>query len=106
LGVYFASNAWTFLIAVVIFAVGRIGNNIPLALLGDLMPSDKIAWMTALNRFIADCGLALGPLVLGLITDSWGFPVAGGGALVVTLLTTCSLWLVFRKRPVIYQKRC
>lgn len=103
-GVFFAFDAWSFLIAALLFAVGRMGNNVPLALLGDLMPSDKIAWMTALNRFIADGGLALGPLVLGFLTDRWGFSVAGGGALIVTLLTTCSLWLVFRKRPVIYQE--
>lgn len=101
LATHFAFNWWTFLAAVLIFAVGRMGNNVPLALLGDLTPSAKIGWMTALNRFIADGGLALGPLALGLIADRWGFMAAGYFAITLTWLVTLILWLVFRRESMV-----
>ncbi|MFZ5633537.1 MAG: MFS transporter [Bacillota bacterium] len=93
---YFAVNYWIFLIAVLVFAIGRMGNNLPLTLLGDLTPAARMGWMTALNRFIADGGLALGPLVLGLVADRWGFTAAGSFTITLTWLVTLILWLVFR----------
>jgi len=99
---YFAVNAWIFLAAVMIFAIGRMGNNLPLTLLGDLTPAPKMAWMTALNRFIADGGLALGPLALGIIADHWGFTAAGFFTITLSWAVTLVLWLVFRKgRPAV-----
>ncbi|MFZ5648578.1 MAG: MFS transporter [Bacillota bacterium] len=98
IAMYFAVNYWMFLLAVIIFAIGRMGNNLPLTLLGDLTPPAKIGWMTALNRFIADGGLALGPLVLGFIADRWGFTAAGIFSITMSWLITLVLWIVFRSR--------
>lgn len=94
---YFAADYWVFLAAVMIFAIGRMGNNLPLTLLGDITPAPKMSWMTALNRFIADGGLALGPLALGMIADRWGFTYAGAFTMTLTWAVTLVLWLVFRK---------
>jgi MFS family permease len=99
MAVLYATNWWIFLAAVLIFSIGRMGNNIPLALLGDLTHPSRIGWMTAVNRFVADSGLALGPLVLGTIADKRGFETAGAFAVAVSWLATLVLWYVFKKRP-------
>lgn len=95
---FFSVNWWVFLLSVLIFSIGRMGNNIPLALLGDMTPPGRIGWMTALNRFIADTGLALGPIVLGTIADRRGFVAAGLFTIAVSWMATLILWFVFRKR--------
>lgn len=96
LAIYLAFNFYSFLAAVLLFAIGRMGNNLPLTLLGDITPPGKLAWMTALNRFIADCGLAIGPWVLGSLADRWGFTAAGIFTITLTWGITLVLWLVFR----------
>lgn len=94
--IMYRATGWQFfLFSVLVFSIGRMGNNIPLAILGDMTPADKMGWMTALNRFIADSGLALGPLVLGTIADRWGFASAGVVTIAMSWLATLFLWFVF-----------
>lgn len=97
LAVLLSFNWWLFLAAVMFFSMGRTGNNVPLALLVDLTPPDKVAWMTALNRFVADCGLAIGPLVLGHMADRWGFNAAGAFAMTACIAATVFLVITFNK---------
>ncbi|WP_231702692.1 MFS transporter [Desulfocucumis palustris] len=73
----FADTTAVFVIVAALFAFGRMGNNINLALLGDVTPPDRMGMMIGINRFFCDLGLVLGPWFLGMVVDIWGFEASG-----------------------------
>lgn len=95
MGLKFADTTALFIIVIIMFAFGRMGNNINLALLGDVTPPDKMGMMIGVNRFFCDLGLVLGPWFLGMVVDLWGFEAAGVVVGVSSWLMAFIIWKFF-----------
>jgi len=66
-----------FLVTSVILGIGSgIAGAAPAAYAAELAPSGRIASTVGLYRTIADAGWIAGPLLLGMITDQWGYDQA------------------------------
>ncbi len=74
-----------------------MGNNIPLALLGDLYAPFEDRVDDRCKQVCRGQRPGPGPLVLGTIADKRGFETAGAFAVAVSWLATLVLWYVFRK---------
>lgn len=91
----FALNFPLFVVVAVIFSVGRMANNVNLALVGDVTQREKIGFMIGVNRFLADLGLTTGPWFMGMAVDRWGFETAGLIVGITAWATALLLWKVF-----------
>jgi MFS family permease len=82
--------AWhygAFIVAVAFTGLGRLGNSVPVILLADILPMNKVARFISLNRFVGDMGFILGPLLVGWLIDVSGF---GAATSAVAALLFCS----------------
>ncbi|HET8586519.1 MAG TPA: MFS transporter [Candidatus Limnocylindria bacterium] len=86
-------NVLWFVVATWVLAAGRFGNSMPIAMLSDYAPPSRLGRLVAVNRFVADLGIVVGPLVVGVLIDAWGFgpPFLAAAALIST--AALSLWL-------------
>lgn len=84
-----------FFLVAVVFALGRMANNVNVALLGDVTPREKIGFMIGINRFLADLGLTTGPWIMGMVADRWGFETAGVVAGTAAWAMALLIWRVF-----------
>jgi len=85
----------TFVIIIVLFAVGRMGNNLNLSLLADVTPPDRLGSIIGINRFLADLGLVLGPWLLGILLDMFNFITVGIIVALASWLMALLVWLFF-----------
>ncbi len=74
-----------YILAVGSTGLGRLGNSVPVILLADILPANKMARFIGLNRFVGDVGFVIGPLLTGWLIDN-----AGYGA--VTMAVASLLW--------------
>lgn len=82
----------------VLISMGVLSNSMQTALAGDLVPKPLVGKGMGMYRFTADLGVVVGPLVLGIIVDQYGFPVAlMAGACVVLLGVVTTLLFVPRR---------
>ncbi|MCL4534458.1 MAG: MFS transporter [Bacteroidetes bacterium] len=65
--------------------LGRLGNSVPVVLLADILPANRVARFIGLNRFVGDLGYIIGPLLVGWLIDISGY-------LAATLAVTGMLW--------------
>lgn len=65
-----------FVIATVLISMGVLSNSMQTALVADLVPKPLVGKGMGIYRFTADLGVVVGPLVVGLIVDQYGFPIA------------------------------
>ncbi len=88
-----------FVIATVLISMGVLSNSMQTALVADLVPKPLVGKGMGMYRFTADLGVVVGPLVMGMIVDRYGFPVAlaAGGCVVLLGVATT---LVFIPRRV------
>jgi MFS family permease len=68
-----AADATSFVVIVTLGAAGRLGNGVPATLLADLTPRERLGRMLGFNRFIADVGQTIGPLLVGWSIDALGY---------------------------------
>ena len=94
----FAHSFTVFFAVCIVFALGRMANNVNLALLGDVTPREKMGMMIGVNRFLADLGLTAGPWAMGMVADKWGFQAAGLAAGVAAWAMALLIWKVFGYR--------
>lgn len=86
-----------FVVATVLISMGVLSNSMLTALVADLVPEQFMARGMGMYRFTADLGVVMGPLVLGLIVDGFGFPTAlVAGACVVLGGVAASLLFIPR----------
>ncbi len=85
------STLW-FVVATWALAVGRFGNSMPIAMLSDYAPPSQLGRLVAANRFVADLGIVIGPIAVGILIDAWGFgpPFWAAAALISTAVL--ALW--------------
>lgn len=79
LGVFafnYADSLPTYLVTIVIMAVGRVGNSIPVTMILDQMPARLWGRAMGINRFVGDLGVVLAPLGLGWLIDNHGYGAA------------------------------
>jgi MFS family permease len=62
-----------FVVVTWVLAAGRFGNSMPIAMLSDYAPPSRLGRLVAINRFVADLGLVVGPLAVGILIDIGGF---------------------------------
>ncbi len=74
-----------FVLVTSLLAMGRVGNGVPLALLGDHLGVAGLGRAVGRNRFVADLALVIGPLAAGLLIERAGFAVAFPAIAVVVL---------------------
>ncbi len=65
-----------FIVATVLISMGVLSNSMLSALVADLVPEPLVSRGMGMYRFTADLGVVVGPLVLGLVVDSFGFTAA------------------------------
>ncbi len=75
-----------FIAAVAFTGLGRLGNSVPVILLADILPADRVARFIGLNRFVGDFGFIAGPLLVGWLID------INGGYGAATLTVAGVLW--------------
>ncbi|MGI6226632.1 MAG: MFS transporter [Peptococcales bacterium] len=90
----YAQTYYSFLFIAVIFAFGRMGNNLNVALIGDFTPKEKMTLMIGVNRFLADIGYTIGPIFLGMVVDKTGFNGVGITVGIIAWLAAIIAWRV------------
>ena len=82
-----------FVVATWGMAIGRFGNSIPVAMLSDYAPPARMGRLVAVNRFVADLGLTVAPVAVGMLIDAAGFtlPFVITGVLVASAAVI--LWI-------------
>jgi predicted MFS family arabinose efflux permease len=93
------STFW-FVVATWVLAAGRFGNSMPIAMLSDYAPPSRLGRLVAANRFVADLGIVIGPIAVGVLIDAWGFgpPFLAAAALISTAVL--ALWTTSGRVPV------
>jgi predicted MFS family arabinose efflux permease len=93
------STFW-FVVATWVLAAGRFGNSMPIAMLSDYAPPSRLGRLVAANRFVADLGIVIGPIAVGILIDAWGFgpPFLAAAALISTAVL--ALWATSGRVPV------
>jgi predicted MFS family arabinose efflux permease len=93
------STFW-FVVATWVLAAGRFGNSMPIAMLSDYAPPSRLGRLVAANRFVADLGIVIGPVAVGILIDAWGFgpPFLAAAALISTAVV--ALWATSGRIPV------
>jgi len=89
------SSTLVFVVATVLISMGVLSNSMLTALVADLVPERLAGRGMGMYRFTSDLGAVLGPITLGLIVDSAGFPsaVVVGAGVVLLGLTAVLLFL-------------
>jgi MFS family permease len=83
-----------------VLAAGRFGNSMPIAMLSDYAPPSRLGRLVAMNRFVADLGLVIGPIAVGLLIDVSGFASPFLVAAVLITTAAVALWLASGHVPV------
>jgi MFS family permease len=86
------SVVW-FVVVTLVLAAGRFGNSMPIAMLSDYAPPSRLGRLVAMNRFVADLGLVIGPVAVGVLIDSSGFTPPFMGAAVLIVTAAVVLWV-------------
>lgn len=77
-----------FTVATTLISMGVLSNSMLSALVADLVPEPLLGKGMGLYRFTADLGVVLGPVVLGLVVDLYGFGAASLVGAVAVLMGT------------------
>lgn len=93
-------SVFWFVVVTWVLAAGRFGNSMPIAMLSDYAPPSRLGRLVAINRFVGDLGIVIGPLAVGILIDTWGFgpPFLAAAALIST--AAVGLWLTSGRVPV------
>ncbi len=78
---------------IIMFGLGRVGNNFNIGILCEHIPENKISFLTSVNRFVCDTGLLLGTVVLGWIMNNYS--VLSLGILSAVIIWIALLGLLF-----------
>ncbi|MFN8458403.1 MAG: MFS transporter [Anaerolineae bacterium] len=70
-----ASNVMLYWLVMLIFSLGRFGNNVPATVLADHAPASRWGFFMGLNRLMGDLGTVFGPLAMGLLVQNYGYTV-------------------------------
>lgn len=94
------TSVFWFVVVTWVLAAGRFGNSMPIAMLSDYAPPSRLGRLVAVNRFVADLGIVVGPIVVGILIDAWGFgpPFLAAAALISTAVL--ALWVTSGRVPV------
>jgi DHA1 family multidrug resistance protein-like MFS transporter len=93
------SVVW-FVVVTLVLAAGRFGNSMPIAMLSDYAPPSRLGRLVAVNRFVADLGLVIAPVTVGLIIDSRGFTLPFLVAAGLISIAAIALWATSGRVPV------
>ncbi|MBI3964651.1 MAG: MFS transporter [Chloroflexi bacterium] len=85
LAMLLAYDVITYILIISIAGAGRVGNAIPSVILADRTPPERYGRVVGQNRFIADLGTLIGPLLA-----SW--LIAYSGYLSITVITAVLVW--------------
>lgn len=77
-----------FALCLVILSLGGFGNSVPTIMVVDAVATGRVGMVISQNRFAGDIGILVGPVALGWVLDSFGFPV------VTAVTTACLLSIV------------
>jgi len=87
-----------FVICLTILSLGGFGNSIPTTMVVDAVGHGRVGLAISVNRFVGDAGLLVGPVVLGWIVDSAGFPVAAAATAALLLTTLPGILVLARDK--------
>jgi predicted MFS family arabinose efflux permease len=88
-----------FVVVTWVLAAGRFGNSMPIAMLSDYAPASRLGGLVAVNRFVADLGLVIGPVAVGVLIDAGGFTPPFLVAAVLVLSGAAALWVTAGRLP-------
>jgi predicted MFS family arabinose efflux permease len=87
-----------FTLSTVLISMGVLANSMQSGLVADLVPERLVGRGMGMYRFTADLGVVIGPLILGVLLDRFGFLAASvAGAIVVLSGVVAITALVPRK---------
>jgi MFS transporter, DHA1 family, multidrug resistance protein len=87
-----------FVAATVLVSMGVLANTMQSGLVADLVPESMIGKGVGLYRFTADLGVVMGPFVLGLLIDAYGFQTASLFAAITVLLGVMATLVLIPRR--------
>lgn len=98
-GFNFATDMPTYMLAMVVMAVGRFGNSLPVTIIIDNTPAHLWGKAMATNRFLGDLGVVIGPVMLGWLVDNVGYEASAYVAAGIVWLAMVLSIVGFRELP-------
>lgn len=96
---FYAADVTTFMVIAAIQGVAYLINALPPSMIGDAMRSSPARVQAiAVYRLVADSGLLIGPIVVGIVLDNGGYNAAVWAAIVPTVLILLALVPLLRGR--------
>ncbi len=93
-------SQWTFVAATVLVSMGVLANSMQSGLVADLVPERLVGRGLGMYRFVADLGVVVGPVVLGLVLDHFGFSAAAITGSLVVLAALAGILVVVPRRTI------
>ena len=87
----FVATPLLFALATWSLAIGRLGNSIPIAMLGDIADPRRLGRFVSVNRFVADAAFVTGPLCVGWLIEVGGFGAAFGVTAILVAGSTAAI---------------
>jgi len=99
LTLFLGQNQLFFILATLLVSMGVMANSMQSGLVADLLPEEYVGRGIGLYRFVGDLGMLVGPILLGLVVDAFGFSAAllAGGVVVMVGVLTVIAFLPNRK---------
>ena len=105
LSLFLGQDQLYFIVATVLVSMGVMANSMQSGLVADLLPERLMGRGMGMYRFVGDFGMLIGPIILGVVVDSFGFPAALMVGSLVVLAGILSVLVFVPSRSVLEQKR-
>jgi MFS family permease len=98
LGLFLVSGEVSYFAVSALLGLGFLVNFLPVALIGDAVPANLRARGIAGYRLLADSGVLLGPLAIGIALDAGGYPLAQAIPPLACVVALVAVWVLMRPR--------